>query len=100
MHGTLPWTSPSTRTTLFYKYTRRGEAYCGEVRARSVLPLFAPLLLLLVSLLIVWLVAPGQNNYFYPSDADPWGSTARARYPFAPPPPPPPPPPQPAPCCV
>ena len=28
-HVTLPWTSPSTRTTLFYKYTRQGEAHCG-----------------------------------------------------------------------
>ena len=29
-HVTLPWTAPSTRTTLFYKYTERGESYCGE----------------------------------------------------------------------
>ena len=29
-HVTLPWTAPSTRTTLFYKYTARGEAYSGE----------------------------------------------------------------------
>ena len=29
-HVTLPWTAPSTRATLFYKYTPRDEAYCGE----------------------------------------------------------------------
>lgn len=31
-HGTLPWTAPSTRTTLFYKYTHRNEAYSGSER--------------------------------------------------------------------
>jgi len=41
-HVTLPWTAPSTRTTLFYKYTNRGEAYCGD------------------------------NNFFHPTDADGW----------------------------
>ena len=29
-HVTLPWTAPSTRTTLFYKFTEHGEAYSGE----------------------------------------------------------------------
>ena len=29
-HGTLPWSAPSTRTTLFYKYTPRGEAWSTE----------------------------------------------------------------------
>jgi hypothetical protein len=29
-HGTLPWTSPSTRTTLFYKYTPRDEAWSPD----------------------------------------------------------------------
>ena len=28
MHTTLPWTAPSTRATIFFKYTRRGEAFC------------------------------------------------------------------------
>lgn len=28
-HVTLPWTVPSTRTTLFYKYTKQGESYTG-----------------------------------------------------------------------
>jgi hypothetical protein len=41
-HVTLPWTAPSTRTTLFYKYTERGEAYSGE------------------------------GNFFHPSGADKW----------------------------
>ncbi len=41
-HGTLPWTAPSTRTTLFYKYTKQGEAWSGP------------------------------DNFFHPSDADGW----------------------------
>ena len=41
-HVTLPWTAPSTRTTLFYKYTERGEAYSGP------------------------------DNFFNPADADSW----------------------------
>jgi hypothetical protein len=41
-HGTLPWTVPDRRTTLFYKYTPSGEAYSG----------------------------PGR--FFQPSDADGW----------------------------
>ena len=28
-HVILPWTAPSTRTTLFYKYTKQGEAHTG-----------------------------------------------------------------------
>jgi hypothetical protein len=31
-HGTLPWTVPNRRTTLFYKYTPKGEAYTGPER--------------------------------------------------------------------
>ncbi len=41
-HVTLPWTAPSTRTTLFYKYTRVDEVYCSA------------------------------TNFFDPSDADGW----------------------------
>ena len=41
-HVTLPWTAPSTRTTLFYKYTERGETYSGP------------------------------DNFFSPTDADQW----------------------------
>lgn len=41
-HVTLPWMAPSTRTTLFYKYTMQGEAYSS----------------------------PG--NFFHPPDADRW----------------------------
>ena len=41
-HVTLPWTAPSTRTTLFCKYTERGEAYSGP------------------------------DNFFSPTDADSW----------------------------
>ena len=41
-HVTLPWTAPSTRTTLFYKYTSPGEAYSGP------------------------------DNFFSPADADSW----------------------------
>ena len=31
-HVTLPWTASSTRTTLFYKYTPRGESWTGPER--------------------------------------------------------------------
>ena len=31
-HMTLPWTVTSTRTTLFYKYTKQGESYSGADR--------------------------------------------------------------------
>ncbi len=55
-HVTLPWTAPSTRTTLFYKYTDREEAYSGP------------------------------ENFFSPADADPWqGADARKRAILAPP---------------
>ena len=57
-HVTLPWTAPSTRTTLFYKYTARGEAYSGP------------------------------NNFFSSTDADPWqGVDERKRAILTPPPP-------------
>ena len=57
LHVTLPWTAPSTRTTLFYKYTHREEAFCGE------------------------------GNFFHPSDADGWkGADDRKRAILAPPP--------------
>ena len=56
-HVTLPWTAPSTRTTLFYKYTDREECYSGT------------------------------DNFFSPSDADPWqGVDERKRAILAPPP--------------
>ncbi|NKB68996.1 MAG: hypothetical protein GKR89_18160 [Candidatus Latescibacteria bacterium] len=56
-HVTLPWTVPSTRTTLFYKYTDRAEAYSGA------------------------------GNFFSPSDADQWqGVDDRTRAILAPPP--------------
>ena len=29
-HGTLPWRAPTTRTTLFYKYTPRNEAWSRD----------------------------------------------------------------------
>jgi hypothetical protein len=49
-HVTLPWTAPSTRTTLFYKYTPRDETYCAE------------------------------EKFFHPSDADGWaGANDRKR---------------------
>ncbi len=41
-HVTLPWTAPTTRTTLFYKYTPREEAYSSP------------------------------ENFFQPEDADHW----------------------------
>ena len=41
-HVTLPWTVPSTRTTLFYKYMDREENYSGA------------------------------DNFFSPADAIPW----------------------------
>lgn len=57
-HTTLPWTAPSTRTTLFYKYTGRNEAFCGE------------------------------ENFFQATDADGWqGVDARKRAILSPPPP-------------
>jgi hypothetical protein len=53
----MPWTAPSTRTTLFYKYTTQAEAYSGA------------------------------NNYFQPSDADGWdGVNDRTRAILTPPP--------------
>jgi hypothetical protein len=56
-HVTLPWTAPSTRTTLFYKYTERGEAYSGE------------------------------GKFFHPSGADKWsGVDDRKRAILTPPP--------------
>jgi hypothetical protein len=56
-HVTLPWTVPSTRTTLFYKYTDREETYSGT------------------------------ENFFSPADADPWqGGDERKRAILAPPP--------------
>ena len=56
-HVTLPWTAPSTRTTLFYKYTERGEAYSGP------------------------------DNFFSPTDADQWaGIDERKRAILTPPP--------------
>lgn len=56
-HVTLPWTAPSTRTTLFYKYTDREETYSGP------------------------------ENFFSPADADPWqGGDERKRAILAPPP--------------
>ncbi len=55
-HVTLPWTEPSTRTTLFYKYTPPDEAYTGE------------------------------DNFFQPSDADGWdGGDERKRAMLTPP---------------
>ncbi len=57
-HVTLPWTAPSTRTTLFYKYMVREEAYSGP------------------------------NNFFSSTDADPWqGVDERKRAILTPPPP-------------
>ncbi|MXX40149.1 MAG: mitomycin antibiotics/polyketide fumonisin biosynthesis protein [Gemmatimonadetes bacterium] len=56
-HVTLPWTAPSTRTTLFYKYTPCGEAYSGP------------------------------DNFFSPTDADQWqGIDERKRAILTPPP--------------
>ena len=56
-HVTLPWTAPSTRTTLFYKYTPREEAYSGP------------------------------DNFFSSTDADQWeGIDERKRAILAPPP--------------
>ncbi len=56
-HVTLPWTAPSTRTTLFYKYTPCGEAYSGP------------------------------DNFFSPTDAAPWqGVDERKRAILTPPP--------------
>ena len=56
-HVTLPWTAPSTRTTLFYKYMQRQEAYSNE------------------------------GNFFHPSDADGWkGIDDRKRTILTPPP--------------
>ncbi len=56
-HVTLPWTAPSTRTTLFYKYTGREESHSGP------------------------------NNFFAPSDADQWqGIDERKRTILTPPP--------------
>ena len=56
-HVTLPWTAPSTRTTLFYKYMERGETYSGP------------------------------DNFFSPTDADQWaGIDERKRAILAPPP--------------
>ena len=57
LHVTLPWTVASTRTSLFYKYTRRGEAYSGA------------------------------SNFFAPSDGVAWGLTERTRAILEPPPP-------------
>jgi len=56
-HVTLPWTAPSTRTTLFYKYMERGETYSGP------------------------------DNFFSPTDADQWeGIDQRKRAILTPPP--------------
>ena len=56
-HVTLPWTASSTRTTLFYKYTGREEAYSGP------------------------------DNFFHPSDTDKWqGVDHRRRAILTPPP--------------
>jgi len=56
-HVTLPWTAPSTRTTLFYKYTKREEAYSSS------------------------------GNFFHPSEADTWsGVDDRKRAILTPPP--------------
>ena len=56
-HVTLPWTAPSTRTTLFYKYTKREEAYSSS------------------------------GNFFHPSEADTWsGVDDRKRSILTPPP--------------
>lgn len=56
-HGTLPWTVPNRRTTLFYKYTPAHESYTGPER------------------------------YFDPSDADGWDNVdERKRALLAPPP--------------
>ena len=56
-HVTLPWMVPSTRTTLFYKYTDREETYSGS------------------------------DNFFGPSDADQWqGGDDRKRAILTPPP--------------
>ena len=56
-HVTLPWTAPSTRTTLFYKYMERGETYSGP------------------------------DNFFSPTDADQWaGIDERKRAILTPPP--------------
>jgi hypothetical protein len=57
-HVTLPWTTPGTRTTLFYKYTKRGEAWGGP------------------------------ENFFESSDADGWQEVNdRKRAILTPPPP-------------
>ena len=56
-HVTMPWTVPSTRTTLFYKYMPRDEAYSG------------------------------QDNFFAPSDADGWDGIDRRRRAILSPPP-------------
>jgi len=56
-HVTLPWTVPSTRTTLFYKYMDREEHYSGA------------------------------DNFFSSADADPWqDADERKRAILAPPP--------------
>lgn len=56
-HVTLPWTVPSTRTTLFYKYMPPDEAYAGP------------------------------DNFFGPTDADAWqGVDERTRAILTPPP--------------
>ena len=56
-HVTLPWTAPSTRTTLFYKYMEYGETYSGP------------------------------NNFFSSTDADQWeGINERKRAILTPPP--------------
>lgn len=55
-HVTLPWTQPSTRTTLFYKYTKLDEAWSAE------------------------------ENFFHPTDADGWaGVDERKRKILSPP---------------
>ena len=53
----MPWTVPSKRTTLFYKYMPRDEAYSG------------------------------QDNFFAPSDADGWDGIDRRRRAILSPPP-------------
>ena len=56
-HVTMPWTARTTRTTLFYKYMPRDEAYSG------------------------------QDNFFAPSDADAWEEVdGRTRAILSPPP--------------
>lgn len=56
VHGTLPWTAPSTRNTLFYKYTPSWESWVGP------------------------------DDFFHPTDADEWEVDDRKRAILTPPP--------------